>query len=59
MLATVISLAHHDNIFTLILIVFALDETNLSNSLHFSMQNIEKSCDLNHPSWQSNVSVSL
>ena len=38
-----------------ILSVDALDETNISGCLHFSMQNIEMSCDLDHPSWWSNV----
>ena len=35
----------------------ALDETNISSCLHFSMQNIEMSCDLDRASRQSNVNV--
>ena len=41
-----------------ILSVVALDETNFSGYLHFSMQNIEMSCDLDRTSRQSNVNVS-
>ena len=36
--------------------VVALDETIISSRLHFSMQNIEMSCDLDPASGQSNVS---
>ena len=41
-----------------ILNVVALDETNIYGGLHFSMQNIEMSCDLDHASRRSNVNVS-
>ena len=41
-----------------ILSVVTLDETNISGCLHFSMQNIEMSCDLDRTSWRSNVNVS-
>ena len=41
-----------------ILGVVALDETNISSCLHFSMQNIEMSCDLDRASRWSNVNVS-
>ena len=35
-----------------------LDETNISGYLHFSMQNIEMSFDLDRASKRSNVNVS-
>ena len=38
--------------------VFALDETNISGCLHFSMQNIEMSCDLYCTSRRSKVNIS-
>ena len=41
-----------------ILSVVDLDETNISGCLHFSMQNIEMYCDLDHASRWSNVNVS-
>ena len=41
-----------------ILSVVALDETNIYGCLHFSMQNIEMSCDLDRASKRSNVNVS-
>ena len=41
-----------------ILSVVALDETNISGCFHFSMQNIEMSCDLDHASRWSNVNAS-
>ena len=41
-----------------ILSVVALDETNIPGCLHFSMQNIEMSCDLDCAFRQSNVNVS-
>ena len=41
-----------------ILSVVALDEANISGCLHFSMQNIEMSCDLDLVSRQSYVNVS-
>ena len=46
----------HANIY--ILSVVALDETNISSCLHFSMQYIEMSCDLDHASMRGNVNVS-
>ena len=41
-----------------ILIVVALHESIISNCLHFSVQNIEMSCDLDRASRPSNVSSS-
>ena len=41
-----------------ILSVVALDETIISGSLHFSMQNIELSCDLDRTSRRRNINVS-
>ena len=41
-----------------ILGVVALDETNISGCLHFSMQNIKLSCDLDRASRWSNFNVS-
>ena len=41
-----------------ILSVVALDETNISGCLHFSMQNIEMPCDLDRASRRSNFNVS-
>ena len=41
-----------------ILSVVALDETNISGCLHFSMQNIEMSFDLDCTTRRSNVNVS-
>ena len=41
-----------------ILSIVALDETNISSCLYFSMQNIEMSFDLELASRQSNVNVS-
>ena len=41
-----------------ILSVVALDKTKISGCLHFSMQNIEMSCDLDHASMRSNVNIS-
>ena len=41
-----------------ILSVVALDETNIFVVLHFSMQNIEMSCDLDRASMLSNANVS-
>ena len=41
-----------------ILSVVALDETNIFGFLHFSMQNIELSCDLHRPSRRRNINVS-
>ena len=35
-----------------------LDETNISGCLHFSMQYIEMSCDLDPASRRSNINVS-
>ena len=41
-----------------ILSVVALDETNIFGCLHFSMQNIEMSCDLDHtPRWSSVIAA--
>ena len=47
------------NCYIYILSVVALDETNISGCLHFSMQNIEISCDLDGTSWRINVNVSV
>ena len=41
-----------------ILSVVAIDETNISGCLHFLMQNIEMSRDLDRASRRSNVNVS-
>ena len=41
-----------------ILRAVALNETNISSCLHFSMQNIEMSCDVERPSGPSNIDVS-
>ena len=41
-----------------ILCVVSLDQTNISDCLHFSMQNIDMSCDLDRASRRSNVNVS-
>ena len=41
-----------------ILSAVALDETNISGCLHFSILNIEISCDLDRASRRSNVNVS-
>ena len=41
-----------------ILSVVALGETKISVRLHFLMQNIEMSCDLDHVSRWSNINVS-
>ena len=40
-----------------ILGVAALHESIISSCLHFSMQNIEMSCDLDYASSRSNVNV--
>ena len=41
-----------------ILCVVSLDQTNISDCLQFSMQNIDMSCDLDRASRRSNVNVS-
>ena len=41
-----------------ILDVVFLDETNITGCLHFLMQNIEMSCDLDRASTANNVNVS-
>ena len=45
---------HH---FIYIFIVIALDEASILVAVHFSMQNIYKSCDLGRALWRSNVDV--
>ena len=45
-------------VYIYILSVVDLDETIVSGCLHFSMQNIEMSCDLDHASRWSNINAS-
>ena len=41
-----------------IFMAITLDETSILVALHFSMQNIYQSCDLDHAVGRSNVNVS-
>ena len=45
-------------VYIYILSVVDLDETNISGCLHFSMQNIEMSCDLDRAYRWSNINAS-
>ena len=48
----------YTDIYILSVVTLVIDEINISDCLHFSMQNIEMTCDLDRASRWSNINVS-